>query len=597
MSPALLKKYLAAARLVADHLVLLPDGFAFAPHPAVTDTDRDKYCVRRIIDFYQRHEVDYADYFLAAWRYQHRDALGKPRATLREFAEEAGLSPQYLATIWAVLTEPAPTSEAGPLGKLRALWRKLPADAVAGGRRPSRLRADARRWLSACGAAFEPRVPEIEGAGASPRAASRSCSGGTASSPRSGCGTTGIATPADAPERERFCARFPDTFFVTDRAPYFEPNSGPSGRLLTAGFHLMQGYFRDDEPLCELVLDEADRRELDALWYELDFVTAAPMRQYHDFIFFERAEPPRFMQEARFDFARSEDKDCDVRGQDDAAARGLPGQGPQDRGGRPRRRGDRDLFRDDVRPDSPGRERPAGRGAAPSGGPREVRRARLPPAAARPASATTCSPSIASRASQAGSATRRRSATRSPACCYRPTSATASDQVGTGRVDPAAVRLCPGEPAELFPLVEHARRRAAGARRGRRPAPAGGARRAGAADAPRRPGPRPGRRVRGQLAGVSPVRGAQRRRPRAVPRLHQRAAPGDVRGADPLLPRRRAARWFGARVPRGRSHVRQPDPGEALRHPDNERSGPTSGCGSTASGDMAAADCCRWRSS
>ena len=55
MSPALVKKYLAAARLVADHLVLKPDGFAFAPHPAVTDTDRDKYCVRRIIDFYQRH--------------------------------------------------------------------------------------------------------------------------------------------------------------------------------------------------------------------------------------------------------------------------------------------------------------------------------------------------------------------------------------------------------------------------------------------------------------------------------------------------------------------------------------------------------------
>ena len=31
MSPALLKKYLAAARLVADHIVLKPKGFAFAP--------------------------------------------------------------------------------------------------------------------------------------------------------------------------------------------------------------------------------------------------------------------------------------------------------------------------------------------------------------------------------------------------------------------------------------------------------------------------------------------------------------------------------------------------------------------------------------
>ena len=45
------------------------------------------------------------------------------------------------------------------------------------------------------------------------------------------------------------------------------------------------------------------------LWRELNFVTGAPMRQYRDFIFFERAEPPRYMRESAFDFARSEDKD------------------------------------------------------------------------------------------------------------------------------------------------------------------------------------------------------------------------------------------------------------------------------------------------
>ena len=92
MSPALLKKYLAAARLVADHVVLKPDGLAFAPGPAVTDTDRDNYCVQRIIDFYERHKVDYADYFLAAWKYRHRD--GRPDADLSRFAAEAGLSPE-----------------------------------------------------------------------------------------------------------------------------------------------------------------------------------------------------------------------------------------------------------------------------------------------------------------------------------------------------------------------------------------------------------------------------------------------------------------------------------------------------------------------
>src|SRR5262249_16837836 len=75
-------------------------------------------------------------------------------------------------------------------------------------------------------------------------------------------------------------------------------------------FHLMQGYYRDDRPLYELVLDDAARRELDGLWEELHFVTLDAIRQYKDFIFFERAEPPRFMFEAEFDFARSEDKDA-----------------------------------------------------------------------------------------------------------------------------------------------------------------------------------------------------------------------------------------------------------------------------------------------
>jgi hypothetical protein len=123
------------------------------------------------------------------------------------------------------------------------------------------------------------------------------------------------ATDAETERRlrgslERFCSVFPWAFFVPDRGPYFDPNAAGQGRPLTAGFHLMQGYFRDDGPLCDLILDEHGRRELDALWQELNFVTLAPLRQYKDFIFFERAEPPRYMREAEFDFARSEDKDA-----------------------------------------------------------------------------------------------------------------------------------------------------------------------------------------------------------------------------------------------------------------------------------------------
>ena len=69
MSPALLKKYLKAAREVADHAVLKPDGIDFAPHPMLVETDRERYAIQRIVSFYQAQPTDFADYFQAAWRY------------------------------------------------------------------------------------------------------------------------------------------------------------------------------------------------------------------------------------------------------------------------------------------------------------------------------------------------------------------------------------------------------------------------------------------------------------------------------------------------------------------------------------------------
>jgi hypothetical protein len=306
MSPALLKKYLAAARLVADHVVLKPDGFVFAPHPVVTDTDRDKYCVHRIIDFYERHKVDYADYFLAAWKYRHREALGKPKTSLRQFAEQARLSSKYLATIWSILEEDAPARD--PFGELQGLWRKLPGDVQEPGevrRQCERLRDLVLRVRKR----FAPRIDKLTvkgiSQGSQPFILWRN---GQLAAQHMHPKSDAVSSEVDA--RARFCRVFPDAFVVTERAPYYDAGSSPKGRLLSAGFHLMQGYYRDDGPLRELVLDEQERRELDALWQELNFVTLVPMRQYKDFIFFERAEPPRFMFEAEFDFARSEDKDA-----------------------------------------------------------------------------------------------------------------------------------------------------------------------------------------------------------------------------------------------------------------------------------------------
>src|SRR3954466_4447479 len=102
LSPALFNKYLAAAREIADHLALTPDGFIFAPGPVLSGPDRDQFAIKRIVDFYESQPTDYAAYFEAAWRYKHRAALGKPTATLASTAAAAKVSPKYLPMIWGI---------------------------------------------------------------------------------------------------------------------------------------------------------------------------------------------------------------------------------------------------------------------------------------------------------------------------------------------------------------------------------------------------------------------------------------------------------------------------------------------------------------
>jgi hypothetical protein len=128
ISPALMKKYVQAAKEISDHLVLTSTGLEFASHPVLAETDRDKFCVLRIVDFYRRQPTDYADYFEAAWRYRYRAALGVPTATLPRVAADARVSLRYLDLVWKTLT--GPTEPVGPMAKLQALWNALPAPAA-----------------------------------------------------------------------------------------------------------------------------------------------------------------------------------------------------------------------------------------------------------------------------------------------------------------------------------------------------------------------------------------------------------------------------------------------------------------------------------
>ena len=150
MSPTLLKKYLEAAREVASHMFLKPTGFAFAPHAMLAETDRDKYCVQQIIDFYHQQNTDYVDYFAAAWRYKHRAALGRPDATLADVAADARVSAKYLATVWSVFE--GPRGDDRPAGQAagdvaRAARRRAPSGADTAARR---LRGDARLHRRSC---------------------------------------------------------------------------------------------------------------------------------------------------------------------------------------------------------------------------------------------------------------------------------------------------------------------------------------------------------------------------------------------------------------------------------------------------------------
>jgi len=333
MSPALIRKYLEAARKVADHLVLKPEGFSFASHPVVADTDRDKYSVRRIIDFYKRQRLDHADFFQAAWKYQHRATLGRPDATLTDLATEAGISPKYLATIWSTLTE-KPESF-GPIAALQDLWRGLPTPSAD---HPEPPRAACERLRDVVVGLRKQLVPEVKNlnvrgmnGGAQPLVLwknhefvknRRRYAGGASKIKAVGVepdseAAKALAVPTE-PEAlarfeatfDRFCSTFPDAFFISERARvYLDPknNKGNEGRLLSAGFHSMTGYFRDDAPLADLILDDAGRRELDNLWREFDFITGAPLRMYLSFLWFERTDST-FMRGAEFDFARAEDK-------------------------------------------------------------------------------------------------------------------------------------------------------------------------------------------------------------------------------------------------------------------------------------------------
>jgi Protein of unknown function (DUF1592)/Protein of unknown function (DUF1588)/Protein of unknown function (DUF1587)/Protein of unknown function (DUF1585)/Protein of unknown function (DUF1595) len=333
ISPALMAKYLDAARRVAEHLVLTPEGFTFAPHPMLVESDREKYPIQRIVEFYDRQPTDFAAYFQAAWRYKHRATLGQATTTLNDIAKQSNVSSRYLPLVWQALEQ---TKEGvGPLVKLQAMWHALPApkgnqpdlareaceqmcDFVMRIRRHteklfhtpeapgvnvnfSPLVMYRNKLLAAHRRDFDPA--SLREAGEPPpndflvtqgppfgRKEIEDLKNNIAAYTKARLKDPDLIIPKGERARyeaafARFSNIFPTAFCLRERGRFYPITSMDRERYLGAGLHSLLGYFRDDTPLIEMILDEKGKQELDRLWDEFDFIGDYTMRTYTQFVF------------------------------------------------------------------------------------------------------------------------------------------------------------------------------------------------------------------------------------------------------------------------------------------------------------------------
>ena len=141
MSPAMLRKYLDAAKGVTEHVVLLPEGIRFSPH--TTRRDQTNELLAEIQAFYRRFTADGGgsavnlqgirfttnqggmlplERYLAA-TLEEREFLKRGEKSIEDVARQRSLSPKYLTTLWNVLSRKPDAQRPSPLiDPLREKW-------------------------------------------------------------------------------------------------------------------------------------------------------------------------------------------------------------------------------------------------------------------------------------------------------------------------------------------------------------------------------------------------------------------------------------------------------------------------------------------
>jgi hypothetical protein len=129
MSPALMAKYVNAAKKIASHAVLLPDGFRFSPTRTRRDwTDESLAELRKFYwQFTRDGRLPLQPYMSALVR--HRADLQAGKVKLTEIADSEKLSSKYLETLWQAMNG---KDNSYPLDRVRQHWQRAePSDVEA----------------------------------------------------------------------------------------------------------------------------------------------------------------------------------------------------------------------------------------------------------------------------------------------------------------------------------------------------------------------------------------------------------------------------------------------------------------------------------
>jgi mono/diheme cytochrome c family protein len=150
MQDANLERYLAAAKIVANHAVIGAGPLEFFSHPGKSGFELAAVTrIRNIYETYGFRTVSgeggrpfgldkYGKAFYVAWRFKHRAAFGEASASLKSLAAREGITTRLAEHIWQVVNKPGlgyPSSE------VVARWRKLPAPNAGGKANETEIRA------------------------------------------------------------------------------------------------------------------------------------------------------------------------------------------------------------------------------------------------------------------------------------------------------------------------------------------------------------------------------------------------------------------------------------------------------------------------